>query len=712
MCSKAMKNESALPWEGLRTVAVFPSDTPRPNTADRSHFDEDFIDFSLFEKILPFIRKNLQVLIIGSIWNLDYLRSMMKLLGAGEFPARTTIEFRFQPVLPDSSSESPPLPTEEDVVEWGKILSSLREVRAPETENRALRFLSHVLQHASPPPHALLVNGAFLRRKSPSPSDLLESLSVFRDFSHLTKVGPAALKTLWFQEASSANIGTTSVQCTTFMHHAAATRPDTGTELLRSTLAFIGGDADEAVNARRIGDKSFGLTPFHVAIGTNRVGTVRLLLEKFKPDLSVRCFEELHPLGYNALELACVLQLVDIVELLLSSRSEHYLQSTAAENLFRLYNLAQRQISILRSTGSIYYAPWYPTVDPPVDGTMNTIVALDNFFGSKFPLSSLRDAVSGHNLLHRVCNIDALKYFVSRDVDLHAVDSEGTTPYQRALNGFRSDDRPNAIAMSLAKLDKTPLEANTPRIQQLLHALAEYRLLEPESMDKDEELLELERKVWGVASKKDIETGHQKLGGLVHSVNLLFNDFGSNRPFLQAMKEKHCVFPANFGKDIEDCLKDALIPNRPTRRSRMTTLDGLKAAAFALQSAFQGDYVFLDRSLPSTTTLDLVCRPLWTAPDSGPFSGEEKSALLEIAHIMVDGYVKHEMSSPINLAALQLPADDTLLSPQSRELKEKIKSAVAALEIVDQQFADEMNEFVRVDTFPILWCVLVVSSRI
>jgi hypothetical protein len=643
------------------------------------------------EKIFPFISKTLERLTIGMISHRDYRLAVAKVLETHHMPRVTVIEFRRGPGA--GHGNVPPI-LEPEKMEWSKVffnqLPSLKELVAPDEDDHLGHFLSTVVDAMPTVPdvcvrpygnitHSL---GAIVLQYS---SHFGSSMCSAFKFYFMAKSNYSLKKTWLLDESHLVVVGGIRITCMSLLHFLVASKSHVTVD---NVVLNFEKEGEDAVNLRRIGENSFGVTPFHAAIGANRIDMVRLLLEKFKPDLAVPCFEELHPLGYNALELACVLQLVDIVELLLSSRSAYYLQYTTSEALLRLYLLAQRGLCKEASVTWWKSFEKYPPEDVPVERKLQTIAALDSFFGSAFPLARLRDPITGSTVLHTVFIVEAAILFGALGADPAVVDTEGRPPLDSAVNAVTAGKLEGNVLIAIAKLDKSMPEPRTPRIRQLLLGFALVRQKKPAVIDQDPDALDLESKIWEIAAKEDIEQGYHFAKDEMFLAKILVDHLGTKRPFFSIMQQKKCRFPWSFGSIVEKWLIDAVLPSRP-ERAGMTKADQLRCSSYILGEMPD----VMGANCYSVETLHHICRPLWSAPDSVEQS-EEIVALLEALNIVVEQYASRKDPRPLLLTCQTVPC--SIPWAQSRKVRDKILNAASALAPEDVDWSETLRAVVRI----------------
>jgi hypothetical protein len=683
-------NASRLAWLGLSSVSVHRDEVSPPQNKDKP----GNMRLSVFTKFVPAISQHLVSLNLDLLYDQAHLRRAMALVSKNAFPRLVSIAFTTTIWVPSSSS-SEPVP-EDDMKKYGRILSSLpalRELSAPGMHAElSASFLTIIYCHMAHAPPAVCINpGDFIGQSDtsltwdPFALRLLPDTWVEQDV--YTKQDKHKLRRFWLSEFGDTMFGPLKMTMATTLHFIAAR----GATLEVIERAFEQ-NGDDAVNLRRPGKESFGLTPLHVAIGCKRADVVRLFLEKFKPDLSVRCFQESNPLGYNALELACAMQLPEVVRLLVSLRREHYQHSLSEGDIFRLYILVQdhpkHQFSNARP------------INVPGKDTVELIRLLDNILGSRFPLTRLRDPISGKNLLHKVRNIEALDYFVSRGVDLCGKDYNGFLPLDSATDAFMALNRDKLVLKMLLTLDKSPLLPNTLHIRCVLRALGVLRSEKREDVESSELLMEMEKNAWQIASKEDIEAGFWRLGwegGSMWETDLplvLEAHFSSQKPFLSIMKQKGCRFTRKHSYCIEGWIADAITPKKP-QRPGLSHLDALQTALYAIQTTDPAKRTYSKKNVWRPDVLSRVCALFWKSASDAILS-EQDALLLQIAHALIDGYARMDDISSLVFVSQNIPGHpDANFSPIARDLKTRIINVCSKFGEEDEDLTETLNALVR-----------------
>jgi hypothetical protein len=691
--------EKSAAWAGLVTISVCTDECKRSTEASQRLKVLESIPLSRFLRILPYVSAHLETLSLKIARDQSHLKQAMDALAITTLPKLSAVEFISGPYESTGLDNVP----SEHRAEYGRILSSLpslREIRIPETVASVARcFTSIVYAHVSPLPEIIILYQYDIEVRSHALTENPFDLKIVPDAYQFVIGQPSGdlarndglkLRRAWFTQLTQIAVGFIAMRTATLLHYLAASGTVRG-PILELAIQQSGADA---INLRRPGDQSWGMTPLHVAIGTNQMQNVEVLLKKFDPDLSLRCFQELNPIGYNALELACALQFADIVELLLSLRLEYYERTLEEASVVRLYTLAQRKKSSIRPANRLNIPYVARAVEPPPDETMKTIAALEKFLGSQFPLARLTEPSTGRNVAHYVLHREALGHFKSIGVDFFAVDYAGLMPCDYAMEGYCQYERDLPLVIRIMKLSKAPLEPNTEHLRRLLRALASIRSQRQNVIDEDPILFELEKKAWEIASKADIEAkffrraweGSPPFEASLASMLVL--NFTSGRPFLREMKRKNCNFSTTHYYAIEEWLWCALIPDR--NHGDMTKMDCLNALEYALQSLF-------DTSVPNSPTLrrdmlERVCYNLWRLPSN---LSAEDMMLVKLANIMVAGYVRLKDMYPLQLACVYMLENESIRCAESRELKAKIMQAASNFALEDEDLTETLLALVR-----------------
>lgn len=341
--------------------------------------------------------------------------------------------------------------------------------------------------------------------------------------------------------------------------------------------AFRSGGAT-ACNISCPGDGSYSVTPFHVAIGNNYVGCVRLLLEKFKPDLAARCFHSLFPDGLDALELAIALHLCDVAELLLDLRPAYYAK-ISSEQVYKLFLIMQHTEKLRPSHAVRYYSR---NIAADGNGIPRTFQLLILRFGKEFPVHNLRDE-QGRNLLHRSIDPTATNLLIESGVSSTQLDSHNKAPWMIALD-IRCRGRNDSLVV-LLEAPAQALETFSEHLPHFLMALALLRYNSSATMS--DELLKAEERAWDLAPRELLEkmffqiceamsADHQ-----VDFVSSVAGFMGAEYPFRRNLKGKQVRFQKRHQMLLDTWLCNIWKEYHPGRTGR---LDEIEAATIGIAS--------------------------------------------------------------------------------------------------------------------------------
>lgn len=502
------------------------------------------------------------------------------------------------------------------------------------------------------------------------------------------------LSCLWISDVEGIKIGSRLVSELTSLHATSyfAQTPETINNLV-SALSVAGGSS--ACNIRWPGPNSFNLTPFQAAVSSGRVAVVKVLLDTFDPDLTVKCFDNVITGGLDAFELAVITQKAEVAETLLSMRVAFYISAYSPDQILRLFSLAQMFQSGLRDDLFQHKAK-------PEEIT-RTVEVLLKFFGSKFSLASLRHSITKKNLLHSVFDGSVVKLLISKGVSLTDRDELNQTPWMANLHAATMRCGPfNALAVLFESEFKSGVPAEPPEnVGLLVRGLTLLRQHLPDYASR-EPLVELEKFCWENVSREALEEtylGASYIGGAPWWRDIISNLHGylsSKYPYVEWLKAKKFRFGPLHNYLVDRWVERAVAGSRTnlylSEYERKESKVECAKRALMVVSSFRhrtepGNHPPMFRS---DALADLV-RYLY----KDKLNTDEGVVSLELAHEMV--FVSRECGHirALALATQFMPDHRAGLSEPLIELHDKIFSAHAALAPDDDDLSEDLNFLVR-----------------